>query len=172
MKAVRGWSHMEVALSQQCMWNSCPKWSVRHNPYLGILWPYRRFEFLTSFNALNFSTGFHNRIGYLLSLTSCWMQAFNPMNQKCCDCLVTWDRRADIFRIVLLSQGNAKKEEFGGVSVAAKLHWPLFSLEAERLSGWQITKKTPDSGMWDPGAGLELCYNWYRSGYREWKGRG
>lgn len=70
IKAVRGWSHMQVALSQQCTWNSCPKWSVRHNPYLGILWPYRRFEFLTSFNALNFSTGSHNRI---------WSLIFHPM---------------------------------------------------------------------------------------------
>lgn len=126
MKAIRGWSHMEVALSQQGMWNSCPKHSVRHNPCLGILWPYRRFEFSTSFNALNFSTGSQSRIGYLLAFTPCCMQAFNPMNQKCCDCLVTWERRADIIRIVLLS--NAM---FGGVSVAAKLHWPLFSLGAD-----------------------------------------
>lgn len=126
MKAVRGWSCMGVALSQQCMWNSCPKHSVRHNPCLGILWPYRRFEFSTSFNALNFSTDSHNRIGYLLAFTPCWIQAFNPMNQKCCDCLVTWERRADIVRIVLLS-----KATFGGVSVAAKLHCPPFSLEAD-----------------------------------------
>lgn len=67
MKAVRSWSHMEVALSQQCMWKSCPKHSMRHNPYLRTLWPYRKFEFSISFNALNFSTGSHNRIGYLLA---------------------------------------------------------------------------------------------------------
>lgn len=78
----------------------------------------------------------------LLAFSPCWMQALNPMNQKCCDCLVTWEKRADIIRILLLS-----KAMFWGVSVPAKLHWPLFSLEVDVVDRSQIKLLTQACGV-------------------------
>lgn len=66
----------------ECMWNSCLKHSVRHNACLGILWPYRRFEFSNSFNALNSSTGSHNRTGYLLAFAQPMLDSGIPSHES------------------------------------------------------------------------------------------
>lgn len=39
----------------------------------------------------------------------CWMQTFNPMNQECCDCLVTWRKPADMVRTELLSKAMLRR---------------------------------------------------------------
>lgn len=48
-KVARGWPQMVMTSSQQCMRYSCPKCTVRHNPYLGMLLPYRKVSKIPSF---------------------------------------------------------------------------------------------------------------------------
>lgn len=139
---------------------------MRHNPYLGILWPYKK-KFSAFFNALTFNTGSHNRVGYLLAFTTCWMQAFDHVNQKYCESAFSCEEEVLASLGVCLSAGQVWGSIRGCRVALALSTWKLVWLTDHRWNCW-----LRHMGSWCRTQAVLQMYGIRNSLQKVWYGKG